>query len=83
MKLKKLTALLIIVSMTVLTILPGCGKKNSGDNEFHKAEEEHYVDMETLKNRELTNEAQILIEDLLRLANSQKRFLRSLKVSLR
>ncbi|MBR0435016.1 MAG: CapA family protein [Lachnospiraceae bacterium] len=74
MKLKKLTTLLIIVSMTVLTILPGCGKKNSGDNEFHKAEEEHYIDMETLKNRELTNEAQILIEDLLRLANSQNTY---------
>ncbi len=69
MKVKGLILTVAFSVMSVIVLFTGCGKKDE-DSEFHKATAEHNVDIETLYNRELTDEAQVLIEDLLRLSNT-------------
>ena len=68
MKAKGYFVLSLLLITAISIIAAGCGKKNA-DNEFHRVTAEHSIDIETLYNRELTDEAQVLIEDLLRLAN--------------
>ncbi|MBR5789295.1 MAG: CapA family protein [Lachnospiraceae bacterium] len=64
---------LIFLMAGFAVTLMGCAKKENGE-EFHKAAEEHSIDMDTLKNRPITGAAQVLIEDLLNLANSRNTY---------
>ena len=63
-----IVVLIFLMAGFALTLM-GCAKDENGE-EFHKAAEEHSIDMDTLKNRPITGAAQVLIEDLLRLANA-------------